>query len=357
MFWLTIHGDWLSKFLGKGIVSWYLQMNLAKKKQGIAYMAQYSLMSNCLQTKGSRWRKIVRFFDTEDILGKLVLTTWKKVEHDVRNFIHLHLIRKQMDYLDGGFQYKDLSNLLSKKGDGVLQMHNLLDKFCWSIIGLEFEHCLLIWHIATDVLFHTDRRRYSAAELGSHCKISKHLSDYMMYLLLVRPNMLPKGIGELRIKETQNEVMGFENIVSLSRSEVADYLLDRKFTFEISLPQSPYKSKSVIDEGCQLAAMLRSLVEDSLWDHGGKWEFIADVWREIMAFAASRCEWREHKTQLRHGGELLTYIALLMAHFGLTERVEIRDLTEEEKSKLHHFATTRRGWDWNRFSHLPYYLA
>ncbi|GKV09808.1 hypothetical protein SLEP1_g21248 [Rubroshorea leprosula] len=356
MLWLTDPSNWMSKFVPKGIVSWYLRRNLAKN-QGIAYMAQHSLMDYCLKTKRSRWRKIVRFFDTEDILGKLVLTSWEKVNHEVRNFIHDHLVKRQSKYCRGGFQYKDLSSLLSKKRDGVLETHNLMDKFGWSATGLEFNHCLLIWHIATDLLFHVDLKRHSPAELGSHYQISKHLSDYMMYLLFVRPNMLPKGIGQLRMKETRKEVMGlFQNNVSLSSSEVVNTLLGLNFGVAVLLPQDPSRSKSVIAEGCQLAWMLRSLVEDSLWDHSAKWEFIADMWMEIMTFAASRCEWREHKIQLKNGGELLTHVALLMAHFGLAEHIEITT-DEEDNSKLLRFDSTRLGWDWDQLSHLPYYLA
>ncbi|GLT41843.1 hypothetical protein SLA2020_158770 [Shorea laevis] len=313
-------------------------------------------MDYCLQTKRSRWRTIVRFFDTEDILGKLVLTSWEEVNPEVRNFIHHHLVKKQSKYCRGGFQYKDHSNLLSKKGDGVLETHNLLDEFGWSITGLEFNHSLLIWHIAADLLFHDDLRRYSAVVLCSHCQISKYLSDYMMYLLFVRPNMLPKGIGELRMKETRNEVIGLFKNKSLSSSELVNTLLNLDFRSEISSPQSPSESKSVIAEGWQLASMLRLLVENLLWDHSDKWEFIADMWMEIMAFAANKCEWREHKIQLKNGGELLTHVALLMAHFGLTEHIEITT-DEEDNSKLLRFDNTHLGWDWDQLSHLPYYLA
>ncbi|GKV09964.1 hypothetical protein SLEP1_g21395 [Rubroshorea leprosula] len=348
--WLTIPRSRMSKFVSKfvvqDIISWLVHR---KDKKRTLYMAQHSLIGYCLQSKKNRLTSIVRFIDTEDILGKLVLTSWKEVNHDVRNFIHLHLLEKQHKYRSSGFRYEVLLDLLSKKGDGVLRENELLEEFDWSINGVEFNHCLLIWHIATNLLFYHDQGRHS--EFGSHCQISKLLSDYMMYLLLVRPNMLPEGIGELRIQETRKEVNGLFINESLSRSEVVNVMSGLDFELAMVIPQSPNKSKSVIAEGCQL---LRGLHEFGQWDHNDKWKLIADVWMEMLAFTAGKCKWREHATQLRQGGELLTHVALLMAHLGLTKRIKI---VTDYSHRLVHFDSALLGWNWEELSQLPYYLA
>ncbi|GLT80791.1 hypothetical protein SLA2020_522120 [Shorea laevis] len=134
--------------------------------------------------------------------------------------------------------------------------------------------------------------------------------------------MLPKGIEEVRIRDTGEHVLRFFNMQSsLIKSEVANLLLHANFEeFEVV---NRIQSKLVLPRGCKLALNLQALVEKSLWDHEGKWKMIADIWIEMLVFAANKCEWREHATQLRNGPELLTHVALLMVHFGLTKHIRI----------------------------------
>ncbi|XP_058186305.1 uncharacterized protein LOC131303450 [Rhododendron vialii] len=53
------------------------------------------------------------------------------------------------------------------------------------------------------------------------------------------------------------------------------------------------------------------------------WNVIVFFWMEILGYAASQCKGRQHAQQLRRGGEYLTHLWLLMAHFGLTDHFQI----------------------------------
>ncbi|TKY64268.1 DUF594 family protein [Spatholobus suberectus] len=54
------------------------------------------------------------------------------------------------------------------------------------------------------------------------------------------------------------------------------------------------------------------------------WELITQVWVEMLGYAAaSHCQGIHHAQQLRHGGELLTHVCLLMAHLGITDQFQI----------------------------------
>ena len=78
------------------------------------------------------------------------------------------------------------------------------------------------------------------------------------------------------------------------------------------------RSKSVLFDACKLATSLKK--------HYGKedmWKLVSQVWLEMLFYAASHCGWSDHAQQLRRGGELLTHVWLLMAHFGLTEQFQI----------------------------------
>lgn len=126
-----------------------------------------------------------------------------------------------------------------------------------------------------------------------------------MYLLLVRPSMLPEGIGEVRIKETREEVFNFFNEqTSLTHSDAASALLQTSHHSVMFNLFNRTRSKSVMYKGCRLASELQGLVLESHWDHEDKWKMIAEVWMEMFLFAANQCEWKEHTYQLKNGGTI-----------------------------------------------------
>ena len=83
------------------------------------------------------------------------------------------------------------------------------------------------------------------------------------------------------------------------------------------------KSKHVLFVACRLAKSLQLLGTCEKWSPEQKWHMICDVWVEMLCYAASQCRWNHHAKQLRQGGELLTHVWLLMAHFGISEHFKI----------------------------------
>jgi hypothetical protein len=61
---------------------------------------------------------------------------------------------------------------------------------------------------------------------------------------------------------------------------------------------------------------------------------ISNVWVEMLCHAASQCRGLNHAKQLSQGGELLTHVWLLMAHFGITEQFQISKGHVRVKLKL-----------------------
>ena len=78
------------------------------------------------------------------------------------------------------------------------------------------------------------------------------------------------------------------------------------------------RSKSVLFDACKLASELQAIS-----DKNRKWKMISNVWVEMLPYAACHCRGNYPAQQLRRGGELLTHVWLLMAHFGLTEQFQI----------------------------------
>lgn len=58
------------------------------------------------------------------------------------------------------------------------------------------------------------------------------------------------------------------------------------------------------------------------------WEMICVVWIEMIAYAASHCEWKQHDRQLGRGVELHTRVSLLMAHLGSTPQFQCTEMKE-----------------------------
>ena len=50
---------------------------------------------------------------------------------------------------------------------------------------------------------------------------------------------------------------------------------------------------------------------------------MSKVWVELLSYAASHCRANAHAQQLSKGGELITFVWILMAHFGLGEQFRI----------------------------------
>ncbi|KAL7176855.1 hypothetical protein ACSBR2_030236 [Camellia fascicularis] len=61
------------------------------------------------------------------------------------------------------------------------------------------------------------------------------------------------------------------------------------------------------------------------WESEKKWEVVSHVWVEMMAYAATHCQWQYHARQLTKGGELLPHVSLLMAHLGISEQFQISE--------------------------------
>ncbi|KAM7477341.1 hypothetical protein LguiA_025554 [Lonicera macranthoides] len=79
-------------------------------------------------------------------------------------------------------------------------------------------------------------------------------------------------------------------------------------------------SKSVIFDGCLLAKEVLLLETEEETNNKDKWVVMSKVWVELMSCAASHIRATSHVQQVSKGGELISVIWLLMAHFGLGDQ-------------------------------------
>ncbi|GLT47617.1 hypothetical protein SLA2020_213030 [Shorea laevis] len=324
-------------------------------------MAQYSLLQLCLKEKHSI-----------SIIEEFRYKNYKKFTEEYRKLIFEHVKDKfvKFDKLEKMVKQEARSTstldtaireICSQRGKGIIEKYQERQRVVgleWGIlewsISVEFDQSILIWHMATEICY------YSPENLSGDAKSSRefslHMSRYMLYLLVNCPFMLPVGIGFIRFRDTRAEAMEFfkdrmltsgnerinRNDGTSRKGPVLAFLeLLRKICSSSSVEQRRRKacelllevrtevppikvkgdkSKSVLFDACRLARTLRIISGSG---QPLKWDLIADMWLELLAYAACHCSGNDHARQLGKGGELLTHVWLLMAHFGLTEQFQI----------------------------------
>ncbi|KAL7213214.1 hypothetical protein ACSBR2_015839 [Camellia fascicularis] len=205
-------------------------------------------------------------FFVSDIIKKMVISRQSKLfEEKLRDFIFYELQLKS-EIADDTETAKEIC---SARGDWVLRINNVTDFSPW--ITDIYEESLLLWHIATELCYNTDEG--NNADNKNLRDISKLLSDYMLHLPVVRPEITSAMAGE--------------------------------------------RSKSALFNTCMLAKELNKL------GYERKWMIMSKVWVEMLSYAARRCRAYIHAQELSKGEELLTLVWLLMVHFGLGEQFQL----------------------------------
>lgn len=249
---------------------------------------------------------------------------WQGVVPELKDLIFQQLKDKSKIIMDNPDEIKLWETVSTHRGDDVLNQIGCGKDFEWSTVGVDFHDSLLLWHIATELCYYDELNRIPARKPS---EISKCLSDYMLYLFVMWPNLLPKGFGEIRYRNTCEEaVLVFKQKKKLTKNHAdkayVELLRDETAASFERLQADRYIS--VLIYGIRLAKQLQALKPEGQLHRGcdEKWEMIDKVWVELLAYAAVRCGWKEHAQQLRRGGELLTHVCLLMAHLGLSDQYQ-----------------------------------
>ncbi|XVE68231.1 hypothetical protein DITRI_Ditri09bG0051800 [Diplodiscus trichospermus] len=310
---------WLVDFLKPGRIG----------KRWSRTIFKYNLIKYCLGTQDTMWVRFQKLLGIEEIVEKHLNVDCDDLDAELKTLIFQQL-KERSENINSLFDVNECKKLLSYRGDYVLDQMQCLERLKWSTIEIEFDHSLLLWHIATQLCYWDDVKRLKGTNnlqsLNKYSNVSQCLSDYMLYLLVMYPNMLPKGIGEIRYRDTCSEAT---RLFQQGRREIetkvdeACYKLYEVNTDSLEEVKGD-ETKSVLFYGSRLAKQLQSLASQEDWGHEKKWEMINKVWVEMLAYAAVNCGWKEHGQQLRGGGELLTHVCLLMAHLGLSEQYQIQ---------------------------------
>ncbi|XP_062115415.1 uncharacterized protein LOC133829672 [Humulus lupulus] len=317
-----VFSDWIlmhrrhRRWLGKLVPS-----VVSERSRWCGSISQYSMINYCLDRRRS-WKLVDNFaewFRVTEILDSMKTMIFSKSEtvpDYLKEFIFDELRIKSSE----AKTLSDAVKASQQRGDSALSRNSSsYAKLKWSVSEFQYGESLLVWHLATELCQNDPEDRSSYG--GDGKRISKLISDYMFYLLVMKTTMLAPVLGNWHVvfQDTCAETKRYLNKHKLSKHfQVYEKTALIKTKFRASAVKG-ITSKSVFFDACILAQQLRLEVN-------GRWNVMSQVWVELLSYAAINCRSIIHAQQLSKGGELLTFTWLMMYHFGLGTQ-----FTEQER--------------------------
>uniref|UniRef100_A0A0D3AUB7 DUF4220 domain-containing protein n=1 Tax=Brassica oleracea var. oleracea TaxID=109376 RepID=A0A0D3AUB7_BRAOL len=281
-------------------------------------------------------RKFMDFFGIQAQFEEIIYTSSDRVTLDLWEHIFGEVLKKSRFADDS----ESAMRVSSARGDWSLrdiqgedrETEKKRERLLRYVMEMDYDQSLLVWHIATELLYQSEP---ATEESHSDREFSKILSDYMMYLMMMQPTLMSAvvGIGKIRFRDTCEEAKRFfkrRHIESRDIKKASEAILSVTALVKAEpIDVKGDRSKSVLFDGSMLAKELKGLkVLPELKDGLKKakreaymWEVVSKVWAELLCYA--KCGAIEHAAQLSKGGELINFVWLLMAHFGLGDQFHI----------------------------------
>ncbi|GKV28902.1 hypothetical protein SLEP1_g37890 [Rubroshorea leprosula] len=275
-----------------------------QRKRWSDHMGQFDLLKYCWHHKKKDankssvlLQKNISCSDLIEMWHKYMYTKFVKVPSGLKNMGEVFPLHSLLSYsLDG--------NTIQKlRGQRALQARRQYDTLKWSVES-DFDYSIIVWHLATSVCYHHDDCRGPKGIM----KIGKRVSNYMMYLLAMRPAMLLPEDGksfwldhtydmlkELFFDATDTKAAG-ELLLKLDDDDQEANRKSRRYSTLDSLLKDVRKLTTSLNELNEL--------ED-------KWKMIKEVWLEMLLYAAFSSSNTSHVKQLGEGGEFLSLLWLL----------------------------------------------
>jgi hypothetical protein len=196
-------------------------------------------------------------------------------------------------------------------------------------VSRPFDESVLVWHLATDFCFHLLQEDPSPSSAAA--RRCREVSNYMAYLLFVKPEMLMPGARRNLFRDACGELVDMlqEDPPRTPRGRGKRGLAHKVIQL---------LKRDGDDDGVQGSAggsVVRqawSVAEELMDSHQGNeekmWTVIQGVWVEMLCFSAGRCKGYLHAKSLGTGGEYLSYVWLLLLYMGMETLAEKMQRTE-----------------------------
>ncbi|TVU27475.1 hypothetical protein EJB05_30089, partial [Eragrostis curvula] len=205
------------------------------------------------------------------------------------------------------------------RGRFTLEQNGAFDSFAqWAVKDAMFDESIVIWHIATNIFIweYSTAHNYNI-ELVEATRV---LSNYMMFLLVAKPNMLPgreRRYVHLNVSRELKEFLQDDHVRASSGSWWNNCCILKKLFHHEGLDCFSGISEELAEA---LRPGLATQLLDLELDRLKTLEVIFEVWVEMMLYAAENCPRDSHARELGNGGELMTIVWLLVKHYNQAAR-------------------------------------
>ncbi|VAI39801.1 unnamed protein product [Triticum turgidum subsp. durum] len=258
-------------------------------------VSQQNLMSFCARKKHpTSFMKIVAYMCPMEYINKHCYHWHVSVALQIQVLVRQYIRDGWKEYISDPTTYRRFNNF---RGQHTLSRH---PQHLWSL-ELGFDETVLVWHIATDLCFHHPDTS-SQGPNGDTILRSTQISNYMIYLLFVCPEMLMVGTRQ--------------DLFTVACDDIKHILKDQND------PASIARQILLMERGALKGIVVRNahkLTEELMGHHDEeqRWKVIQGVWVEMLCYSASRCRGYLHARSLSEGGEFLTNVWFLWSLMGM----------------------------------------
>nr|KYP59525.1 hypothetical protein KK1_014961 [Cajanus cajan] len=269
-------------------------------------LPQFNLLSFCIHDKPLTCGKILKFRGFDMGLKKNKCRTRIKFPQELKA-----LVVQEMKDIDEDRRLKPFH----QRGEWSLSRYGSLNDFKWSV-KRDFDKSIAIWHIATDICYYSDTQTHCNNASSPKIQMAKLLSNYMMYLLAMRPHMLSTTTAKIVFRHACDKLKD----LGVKDEKEACRILRMERVPQYS--NSERKSETVVTSKWHMLKDAQRLTRN-LMARENRWQILCSVWVEMLCYAAANCSIDYHSEQIRRGGGLVTHIWILLAH--KTDKYHISD--------------------------------
>ncbi|XP_052151800.1 uncharacterized protein LOC127770174 [Oryza glaberrima] len=215
--------------------------------------------------------------------------------------------------------------------------------------GVDFHESIIIWHIATDLILAMREKKSGEddAEEVQRVGLIRALSNYLMFLLVAHPDMLP-GLPQKwlyqrtcenldkKCKEHRDELISSggkaNNVIFMvlmklfgghNNSSTSIGLRQTNALAKILYKSLPSNFDTAIPRLTYAGLVAREIIN---WKGGDNQSrepdtvtVLLNLWTAFLLYAANRCNRESHAKKLNTGGEFITIVWLMVEHIYKTK--------------------------------------
>ncbi|XP_015897709.3 uncharacterized protein LOC107431337 [Ziziphus jujuba] len=274
---LMLFSDWILVSNNGLIKRWrkFIPAYILKRKRWCESVSKYNMIDYCLDER-RLWKRNLPDC-VRAVVDKITNMLFSSSEDDI----------------------EDLKSFIFEKGVKFLDEVHDEDEFLFATKVLHL-------HLTTEIGYHQKQTESgdNTEEAKSSRRICKVISDYMFYILIMKPEIL--GPSVMGIKWKKN----FKNAVEEAKKYLVKYQIsDHTKACNAFLDYHNTKEKggrqTLLSNACSSAKDLK--LEKN-------WKLLSDWWAELLFFGALRNRPILYAQQASKGGELLTFTSFLLHH-------------------------------------------